>query len=878
MNKYVFLNMLLSLIVWASCTTPKVLQEPENVAIEDEVIEAKPTNTKKDTIIYPYRATKKRVNDILHTVLYLRFDWEKTSVIGQATLEVKPYFYPTSTLTLDAKGFDIYKVMLIEDGQKKPLEYEYDSLALQIQLPKTYTKDETYTVFIDYEAMPDRLISQNDYITYDNKGLYFINADGSHPTKPKQIWTQGETEANSCWFPTIDSPNEEFTQELYITVQPQYVTLSNGKLISSKTNADGTRTDYWKQTLEHAPYLVALVVGEYAVVKDKWRDIEVNYYVEEEYEPYAKNIYGHTTEMMDFFSDLLQYDYPWEQYSQIPVRDYVAGAMENTGAVIYYEGIQRTDRELIDADNEDILAHELVHHWFGDLVTAESWSNLSLNEAFATYGEYLWFEHKYGRAEADYHLMQDLRAYLSEAEVKKVPIFRFHYADREDMFDRHTYQKGGRVMHMLRYYLGDEAFFEAIGRYVNRHAFESVEIHNLRLVFEEVSGEDLNWFFDQWFLTEGHPVLEIEQEYDEEEKQVKVQIRQTQKGTVFRLPMSVDIYHANGDVERKEIEVKEASQSFAFAVEEAPKLVNVDAEKYLLVDKSDSKPLEMCAYQLNNAPLFLDKYEAILRMARYQKDNSNVHKSIFNALDADFWAIRKLAVERIEVNFEDTKTAVLEKIQQMALEDDKSLVRQAAVERLGELQDSTFIPVLLKVVQDSSYLVMATALRYLNDLAPEKALDFAIQLESDVNPKIVSIVAKIYAEKGKIDKQTYFEERLMNSSGNNRYTLVEFYGDFLGRMGDKAVDTGLPTLEKIAIEDENWWIRLNATQAIDLILEVYLEKREMLTLMPVKDSQGISQQIHQLDKRIEELSSKIEAIKAQETHEKLKYYYENMGR
>lgn len=876
MNKYVLLNMLLSLFVWTSCATPASIQNLEKPEKQEETkVEAQ--DAEKDTPTYPYRATKKRVNDIVHTILALRFDWEKLAVIGQATLEVKPFFYPTSILTLDAKGFDIHKVEIIEGSQKKPLTFEYDSLKLTIQLPKTYTKDEKYTVFIDYVAMPDRLIEQNDYITYDNKGLYFINADGSHPTKPKQIWTQGETEANSCWFPTIDSPNEQFTQELYLTVQSKYVTLSNGKLINSTSNSDGTRTDYWKQTLNHAPYLVALVVGDFAVVKDTWRDIEVNYFVEKEYKPFAKEIYKNTIEMMDFFSEILQYDYPWEQYAQIPVRDYVAGAMENTGAVIYYEGIQRTDRELLDSDSEDIVAHELVHHWFGDLVTAESWSNLPLNEAFATYGEYLWFEHKYGKAEADYHLMEDLHAYLSEAEIKQVPIFRFHYEDREDMFDRHSYQKGGRVMHLLRNYVGDEAFFEAVAKYVNRYAFQSVEIHNLRLVFEEVTGEDLNWFFDQWFLTKGHPILEIKQAYKADEKIQEVTIAQVQEGTVFRLPMAVDIYLADGSVERKNIDVTEAVQTFTFEVEEAPMLVNVDADKVLLTDKSEGKSLEMAAYQLENAPLFLDKHEAILRIASYQKESSAAHEAMKNAMDTDFWNIRKLAVERIEVDIEESKEAVLDNIKYIAANDVKSLVRAAAVEKLGEMQDTSYIPVFREAISDSSYLVMVTALRYLNDLAPNDALQLAEQLESDTNSKIVNIVSKIYAEKGGVDKQAYFEERLLNSSGNGRYTLVEFYGDFLSRLGEKTLDKGLPTLEKIAIEDENWWVRLNATQAIISILDVYLEKRTML--MKVSDkgedsSDGINDQVHGLDGRVEQLNSIIKKVKGQETHEKLQKYYE----
>ena len=875
MNKPILSHTLLFLIILTSCATPKAIQYSNPTDAPPRTEQTREKND-KDKPSYPYRATKTRVSDIIHTRLDLRFDWERTAVIGQATLQIKPYFYPTSTLTLDAKGFDIHKIALIEAKGEQILPFEYDSLQLQIQLPKIYTKNETYTIFIDYTALPDRLIEQNDYITYDNKGLYFINADNSHPTKPKQIWTQGETEANSCWFPTFDSPNERFTQELYITVQPQYITLSNGKLLSSTENEDGTRTDYWKQSLDHSPYLVALIVGEFAVVKDKWRDIEVNYYVEKEYAPFAKNIYGNTIEMLDFFSDLFQYDYPWEQYSQIPVRDYVAGAMENTGAVIYYDGVQRTNKELIDADNEDIVAHELVHHWFGDLLTAESWSNLPLNEALATYGEYLWFEHKYGRGEADYHLMQDLNAYLSEAEVKKVPIFRFHYADREDMFDRHSYQKGGRVMHLLRNYVGDAAFFEAVRLYVKKNAFQSVEIQNLRLVFEEVTGKDLNWFFNQWFLTEGHPILDINQQYKAEEGLQEITIQQQQEGFLFRLPMAVDIYHADGSIERKKIEVTKEKQTFTFPVSAAPKLVNVDAEKMMLVDKIDNKPMGMFIHQLDYAPLFLDKYEAILKMGRYQHENKKAHQAIIRALDTDFWTIRKLAVERIETNIEATKSTVLEKLKNLVLNDSKSLVRAAALERMGELQDTSHIAIFQKAVNDSSYLVMATALRYLNDLAPNDALQFAVQLEEDTNPKIVTIVSKIYAEKGKIDKQGYFEQRLMNSTGNNRYTLVEFYGDFLGRIGDNAIDKGLPTLEEIAVSDKNWWIRLNATQSIASILEVYRERRKMLSSIEGVESESINQQVQSLDQRIEKMSSLIEGIKAKETHEKLQYYYENM--
>ena len=234
------------------------------------------------------------------------------------------------------------------------------------------------------------------------KGMYFINPRGEEKDKPTQIWTQGETESSSAWFPTIDKTNQRCTQELTVTVENKYVTLSNGKLMSQKKNTDGTRTDYWKMDLPHAPYLFFLGVGEYAVVKDKWRDKEVNYYVEKEYAPVAKKIFGNTPEMMTFFSKITGVDYPWVKYSQITGRDYVAGAMENTTATIHQESAQQDARELVDGNSwEGTIAHELFHQWFGDYVTTESWSNLTLNESFADYSQTLWDEYKYGKDEAN---------------------------------------------------------------------------------------------------------------------------------------------------------------------------------------------------------------------------------------------------------------------------------------------------------------------------------------------------------------------------------------------------------------------------------------------------------------------------------------------
>ena len=330
---------------------------------------------------------------------------------------------------------------------------------------------------------------------------------------------------------------------MYLTVEDRFNTLSNGVLISSKKNNDGTRTDYWKMDLPHAPYLFMVAIGEYAVVKDSWNGKVVDYYVEPKFEEYARDIFPHTPEMLQFFSDKLGVTYPWPKYSQVVVRDYVSGAMENTSAVIFGEFMQGTDRELVDnRQNENIVAHEMFHHWFGDLVTCESWANLTLNEGFANYSEYLWLEHKHGKDEADFHRMQELSGYMQSAARDIHPLVDFGYENKEDMFDAHSYNKGGLVLHMLRNYVGDDAFFASLQKYLKDHSFSDVEGHELRLAFEDVTGEDLNWFFNQWFFSQGQPELNVDYDYDEDSKQVIVTVEQVQDPKemppIFELPVA----------------------------------------------------------------------------------------------------------------------------------------------------------------------------------------------------------------------------------------------------------------------------------------------------------------------------------------------------
>lgn len=678
-----------------SCSAPRMVNLDPVTVVENA----------KGAVVY--QASYDKTTDIINTRLDLSFDWDSAFVIGKATLLAKPYFYSTDQLILNANGFRINSVSLVNNYDKSPLLYTYDGKLLKIKLDKTYTKEQNYTVLIDYVAMPNKLKIGEDIASAGDRGLYFINKDGKDKDKSRQIWTQGESECNSNWFPTINGPQERMTQELNITVPNEFVSLSNGTLEFSSMNGDGTRTDSWRQEQTHSTYLTMLAVGNFTITKDKWRDKEVNYYTEPAYASTAKLVFGNTPEMMEFFSKKLGVDYPWDKYSQIVVRDFVSGAMENTTASVFFEGMNMSAGQYLDENHEDIIAHELFHHWFGDLVTAESWSNLPLNESFATYGEYLWEEHKYGRDLADLKALEDLSVYLGSEQNAKKDVIRFDYADREQMFDAISYQKGGAILHMLRKTVGDDAFFAALKLYLTRNAYKTAEIHDLRLAFEEITGLDLNWFFNQWFLASGHPVLTIQNSYDPLKKEIHIDIVQNQdltKSPLYRIPMAVDIY-SDGKVLRKQIVLDKQKQSFVFPAPNAPNLVNVDAEKYILAKKNEVKTMQQYIFQYQNAPLFMDRFEAIMMLAD-MKSEVNARSIVSSALKDKNWFIRKIALNGVENLSETERKVVYKELTALALHDPVSQVRVGAIEKLGKYYKSAETrEVLIKSAKDPSPMV-----------------------------------------------------------------------------------------------------------------------------------------------------------------------------
>jgi aminopeptidase N len=738
--------------------------------------------------ILQYKASVTKINDLVHTTLELEPNFAKKELKGTAIITLKPHFYNTDSLTLNAKYMRIEKVGMsytksqgTDSKLTKPegtstvntystlagttaLKYTYDSLFLRIKLDRTYTKDETYTIVIDYVAQPEKCKSEGGEAISEDKGMYFINTDSSDKTKPTQIWTQGETEAASCWFPTIDAPNQKTTEEIYVTVPNTFRTISNGLLIASEALPNNKRMDHWKNDKPHAPYLFALVIGDFIATKDKWRNLDLNYYMEPSYAPYAKTVFGNTPEMLEFYSKKLGYDYPWPKFDQVVVRDFVSGAMENTGCVVHFDKLNHNNREHLDNTYEDVICHELFHHWFGDLVTCESWSNIPLNESFATYGEYLWNEHKYGRNEADLKFDEFLSYYLNEAEDKQVPMIRYNYVKRDDLFDRHSYQKGGAILHMLRKYVGDEAFFKSLNLYLTRNAYKTVELSNLRTTFEEVTGEDLNWFFNQWFIDAGHPEIEVKhQTYNGSGELYGITV--IQKSTVYKLPIDIDIYTSKG-IERHRIIIDKDSQTFGMKSKSKPLAVVFDAEHQLLADITETKSIASWEDQLKYATLAAHKAEALKQLNDLQQDKGQ--RVIYNSkyLNDTFWYLRETALENLNsLELTDIEAKpVLTDIETLAMSDPKASVRASCIPFLEEQKDEDR---LTKLLHDSSYNVCSRALQALGSINKEVAYTFANENREEKNLQLQSYVFYTVGRYSKNNEIDFFISHLKNADDNS---------------------------------------------------------------------------------------------------------------
>jgi len=783
-----------------------------------------------------YRPERTLKNDIVYTRLDVKFDWQRQQMPATAIIKFNPHFYPQNTLELDAKGFDIKEIVqldsladygsatLAEINKRvlKKLEYTYDKRKLIIKLGREYTRNDQVFVRITYTAKPNDLPRDQPGDHPMDKGLYFINADGMDENKPKQVWTHGETDGSSCWFPTIDAPNQRFTQDIYMTVDSSYKTLSNGILVAQEEDKKGMRTDHWKQSLPHAPYLVMMAAGNFAVAKDMMPNgLELSYYVEPKYGADAHAIFGRTPEMIGFFSNIFGVSFPWEKYAQIAVRDFVAGAMENTTATIHEEGVQNDSRSLIDGNSDAVIAHELAHQWFGDYVTCEEWGQLPLNESFANYAEYLWSEYNDGRNEADWQNLSEMKQYLGEAETKQEPMIRYFYKDAENMFDSHSYAKGGRILHMLRNLTGDAAFFASLQHYLKTNAWGTVEIDNLRMSFEKITGQDLNWFFDQWFHRPGHPQLKVEQQYVQANNKVVLKIKQTQDtlaSTVYRLPLKVDVW-IGGKKNRYEAVIDKVNQTLEFPAAKKPDLVLFDAESQLLGTIEHQKPNSEMVFQYKHSDTFLAKYEALAQLEGKLADTT-VRGVLVRAMTDPFWKLRQMAISNF-AEYDGEGFVDIEKvIQDRAQVDPHPQVRSEAIITLASYGDNNSDSIYRRALDDSSYQVVSVAIEKYLMGQPSDAKEVAQRFEDSSNDAIVTSVGNYYAGLAEPERYNWFLEKMKPMKPTDKYNFLQVFGKYLIKSKQDVQRQSIPVLEGLARDNTAYFVRFGAFQVLGLLTDI----------------------------------------------------------
>lgn len=604
---------------------------------------------------------------ISHIRLELEPDLQARSLRGKATLSLESRRDDLTAIELDAIDMSFASIDL--DG-RPTTGMHYDGKRLRIELGRTYKRGQQLSLAIAYQCTPAR-------------GLYFVGPDEAHPNRPLECWTQGQDEDSRFYFPCVDAPLLKSTSEVLCTVSDDLFVLSNGDLKSTRDLGDGRKQWHYGLDFPHSPYLITLVCGQFAEIKDKAPEtgVEVYYYGPKGREADLRRSLQATPALIDFFSKTIGVPYPFRRYSQIFVGDFIFGGMENTSATTLTAEAMLDERAAIDQDIEALVAHELAHQWWGDLLTCREWPEAWLNEGFATYFEYVWRTHARGRDEADVELLGDLDTYLDEAGDYQRPIVCRQFEEPIDLFDRHLYEKGGRVLHMLRHELGEEVFWRALRLYVERHARRSVETRDLARAVEDASGRNMDRFFHQWTDHAGHPELECTWEWDADKGLGSLRVEQKQDGDrVYELRSCVR-FEVDGQELDEPIHIRLRSHTFEWKLAKAPTQVVFDPGDVLLKTVQFDKPRPLWVRQLAGARLGIDRVLAARAMA--DKPDPTSVRALRSALESDsFWAVRAAAATSLgRTRRQDALNALL-----AARTQEHPRVRRAVAAALGEFR------------------------------------------------------------------------------------------------------------------------------------------------------------------------------------------------
>ncbi len=566
---------------------------------------------------------------VRHLALELDVDPAARTMAGTATLRCQAIADGTRALELDAIELQIERVT----AGGEPAPFRHDGQRLRVELPGPLPAGGELVLAIAYRGVPRR-------------GLYFVGPDEGYPRKALQVWSQGQDVDSRYWFPCLDAPHQKATSEVKVTVPASLFALSNGVLVSDRTEGE-RRTLHWRLDVPHSCYLVTLAIGDFAAIETRWRDVPVVYYVERGKEAAAERTLARTPEMLELFSKRFGVPYPYPRYAQVFVGDFIFGGMENTTATTLTDVVLLDERAALDYDVDALVSHELAHQWFGDLVTCRDWGEGWLNEGFATYAEYIWREHHEGRDAADLELEEWAELYFGEdaGRYRRTIVTRL-FDEPIDVFDHHLYEKGGRVLHMLRHLLGDDAFWATLAHYLGKHRHGVVESRDLARAVEDATGRNLDWFFSQW-VTEGagHPELEVSIRWDGDARLAAVTVEQRQKvdarTPLFRIPTAMRFRVGGRDVDVP-IEITEARHVFHVRLDDEPAQAIFDPGRVVLAALKVDKPEPMWVAELGGAALATDRAAAAQALAR--RGGGAAERALGTALERDpYWAVRASA-------------------------------------------------------------------------------------------------------------------------------------------------------------------------------------------------------------------------------------------
>ena len=642
----------------------------------------------------PLQSERSRSYDALHYLIKLKLDLDRKSFEGATTVTLSSFRAGLEACVLDAEEFTVTSVV---DEYGTPLKFEQSDRELKVVLLRPAKFGEIVTFTCEYNGRDPR------------QGLRFVDET---PENPRLVWSDSWPDNVHHWFPCFDYPNDKATSEIVATVKAGLKVASNGRLVGVvEDKASGTSTYHWSQDLPHSTYLIFLAAAPYVVVRDSYGNLPVNYWVYPGDEAKARPTYGKTPAMIAFFNEIFGYDYPWQKYDQISVP--LGGGAESTSATAMTSRIMVSEADEPDFSAIGIVSHELAHQWWGDLITLRSWGHAWMNESFGTYSDYLYHRHDRGDDEGAVNLQNKLASYLREAHTRYIrPIVSDRYDKPEDMFDSHSYPKGALVLHMLRAILGDEIFFKTLSQFLHRYAFDAVDTADFIRSVKTVTGQNLDWFFDQWLFKPGHPVFDIRSEWDPARKAVRLKVAQGQdfaKGVpVFRVPVNVKIVTAGGAVTHR-VWIRDKEETFEFPAETKPLLVRFDAANELIKEVTFPKEAAELLYQLKNDDV-IGRMTAAGELA-VAADQPAVLTELARCARSDpFWAVRRAAVEALARRSSAEISAALQK----ACGDPHSSVRTAAVQALGALKDRRLAAFFKELFgKDKSVRVRAEALRAL---------------------------------------------------------------------------------------------------------------------------------------------------------------------